>query len=203
MEQNMKHVLRSFNYFKPLAILGLLFFSSPGFGQSPTTYSVETDPATFAFNGYALHARVTPTGWDQWVVGVGIYSMDFPDLFIDMDAENKNMNWDVRLDRGLGLFAEHYFNSGNTGWYIGGQIALQRYKIKNSIISDGSSSYTNLLIMPAVGYRWFPMDNGIYIQPWMGVGYTSKISGSNRLSGMEYHISKIIPFATFHIGYRF
>ena len=42
-----------------------------------------------------------------------------------------------------------------------------------------------------------------YIKPWAGIGYTSKIAGTNQLEGKEYNIAPITMFATLHVGYTF
>lgn len=56
-------------------------------------------------------------------------------------------------------------------------------------------------MMPSGGYNWQPFKFPIYVKPWLGIGYTSKISGSNALVNLEYDISPIVPSATVHVGY--
>ena len=53
------------------------------------------------------------------------------------------------------------------------------------------------------GYTWQPFDFSFYIKPWAGIGYTSKISGTNNLGNSEYDIAPIMMFATLHLGYTF
>lgn len=168
-----------------------------------SSYSLETDPMTFAFDGYAAHFRFNPAGLDHWILGIGTYSMKFPDLFVDMNPDNKDEGWNVQLNRGYGLFSEYYFDPSNKGWFIGSQIALQEYQIKNSGINAKNEDFTNLIIVPYVGFRWYPTNSNFYIQPWMGVGYQTKIQGSASLGGEDYNISPILPFATLHLGYNF
>ncbi len=190
------------NFFKTLLFASVIF-TSQLFAQDKTTFSIETDPGTFAFSGYAFHARVTPAGWGHWELGAGIYSMEFPDLLVDTNPDNKDEGWSVTLDQGIGFFSNYFFNEENTGWFVGNQLAIQTYEVSNKSAGPGNASFTNLLIMPSGGYRWVPFKNGFYVQPWMGIGYTTKISGKTEVGSNSYEIAPILPFLTFHIGYKF
>jgi len=194
--------------FKSIAII---FFMAINFGLfaqenevkiKKTEFSIEIDPATFGFSGYGFHLRIKPKNTEHLLVGIGAYAMDMPDVFVDINQNNKNKGWDVRLNQGYGLFGEHHFTEVNKKWFAGGQIGLQEYKIENKII-QGSEKFTNLLFMAYGGYTWQPFDFNFYIKPWAGIGYNSKISGTNTLGTSEYDISPILMFATLHIGYTF
>ncbi len=192
----------------PIAILLMMTFSLDAFAQhdkqktSKTKFSVEIDPATFAFSGYGFHLRIQPKNSEHLLIGIGAYAMDMPDVFVDFNKNNKNKGWDVRLNQGYGLFGEHHFTEVNKKWFAGGQLGLQEYKIENNTI-QGSESFTNLLFMAYGGYTWQPFDFNFYIKPWAGIGYNSKISGTNTLDTSEYDISSVLMFATLHIGYTF
>ncbi|HID37881.1 MAG TPA: hypothetical protein EYP39_11015 [Ghiorsea sp.] len=98
-----------------IAFAALLFQNT---AIADTKYEVEIDPSTFALNGYAFHARILPESMPQWRLGAGIYSMEFPDIFIDMNSKNKGLGWSVTLDQGIGLFAEYFFKTREKGWYV-------------------------------------------------------------------------------------
>jgi len=189
-----------------MIVLSLTFTANSLLAQEKdnrkTKFSIEIDPATFAFKGYSAHIRIQPKTSNHLLFGVGIYAMDFPDVFVDFNSKNKDKGWDVRLNQGYGFFGEHHFTEVNRKWFIGTQISIQEYKIKNESIS-GSEKFTNFLAMGYFGYTIKPFKNNMYIKPWMGIGYTSKISGNNTLGNLEYDISPITMFATFHIGYTF
>ncbi len=186
-----------------VGLIFTLFWNLPAFSQSGPVIMIETDPATFALNGYAAHLRVHPDFLGHWTLGAGAYSLDFPDLFIDLNSRNKNRGWDVRLNQGFGLFAEYFFDRRDRGWFLGGQVASQKFRIKNDAAGANSSEFTTLLLMGRIGYRFFPMGKNFYLQPWLGIGYITKISGSNRVGSKTYDIFPIMPFLTVHLGYRF
>jgi hypothetical protein len=167
-----------------------------------TTFSLEIDPATFVFNGYSAHLRIKPKNSEHLLVGAGIYAMDMPDPFVNINKENRNKGWQVRINTGAGLFGEYHFKQVNRGFFGGGQLSIQEFKIENDNTA-GSEKFSNVLVMPYGGYTFQPFDFPLYFKAWGGLGYTSKISGENKLGDLEYDISPISMFATLHIGYTF
>lgn len=164
-------------------------------------FSVETDPATLAFNGYAAHIRMAPKQWENWSLGLGVYALDIPNFMLT--ADNKDKGWNSRLQRGIGLFAEYYLNQSRQGWFFGAQLAKQDYALSKDS-NNSETVYSNQLLMLHSGYRWYPAStNAWYVQPWLGLGYTRTSAGHASLAGEQFHISHFIPFATVHLGYEF
>ncbi len=188
-----------------LAIFGLstldLFGQELDKIETVSQFSLEIDPITFALDGYSFHLRYSPKSCDHLLLGLGVYAMDMPEQLVDFNSKNKGKGWDVRLDQGFGLFAEHHFKQVHDEWFVGVQLGLQDYSIEIDGI-NGSSEYTNLLTMSYIGYTW-KWENGLYLKPWAGFGYTDKISGSNEIEDKEYDLAPIAMFATLHIGYSF
>jgi hypothetical protein len=187
-----------------LITLMTLFFGSlkAQNGEKKTRFSIETDPATFAFGGYAAHLRIQPKNSDHFLFGVGTYAMDLPDMIVDLNSNNKNMGWKVRLNQGYGLFAERHFTEVNRKWFIGAQASLQEHILEKDYY-DGDAKFTNALFMGYAGYTLKPFKNELYFKPWAGIGYQTKISGDNMLGDAEYDISPISMFVTLHVGYTF
>ncbi len=171
--------------------------------ESKMTISVETDPSTFALNGYAFHFRIKPRKSQRLVLGAGTYALDFPSLMVDMNSKNNNKDWNVRISSAYSLFGEYYFKEANQKWFVGLQAGIQNFSIKNESYPDAKNTFSNLLLMPSVGYNWQPFKFPIYIKPWMGIGYTSKIEGNNTIGLSEYNIAPVLPFMTLHVGYTF
>lgn len=186
----------------------LLIFLLAGTYQSlnaqntKTKISMEIDPATFAFKGYGIHLRIQPKGMDHFLMGIGTYAMNMPDVLVNFNKQNRNSGWKSRLNQGYSLFGEYHFKDVNKGLFIGSQFGLQQHKISHNEIA-GSEKFTNILAMGYIGYSIKPFRNNFYIKPWAGIGYTSKINGSNILSNLEYDIAPITMFLTLHLGYTF
>ncbi len=189
--------------FKTGLVFLLLFFTTIGHSQNEqaATYSIEIDPATFGFKGYAFHLRFKPKNSEHAQLGLGVYAMDLPDVLVDLNKENKDKNWNARINKGFGLFGEYHFSEVNSKWFVGSQLAAQQFKIENKNLS-GSQLFTNGLLMGYAGYTW-KVGQHFYIKPWAGIGYTTKLSGENVLDNLTYDIDPMMVFATLHLGYTF
>lgn len=168
--------------------------------QAAPTLHLETDPATFAFRGFAAHARLVPEQ-SHWSIGVGVYALDFPDLLVDTNPENKDEGWDVRLDLGVGVFVDYYLRPEPDGWFFGAHIAAQRFQYERERFED-SADGTNGLLMVRAGYTWFPFDAGLYLMPWFGVGVTAPLGGNRAVGGEKYDVFPLIPYGALHAGWR-
>ena len=170
--------------------------------SNKTEVSLEIDPATFAFKGYAFHLRIKPKNSQNKIIGFGTYAMNFPSLLVDLNPENKDKGWNLRLNQGYGLFGEHHFNVVNRGWFVGTQLAMQQYKIKHDEIA-GESDFWNFLALGYGGYTFQPFEMPIYFKVWGGLGYTTKVSGENTLGDQTYDVAPLLIFSALHIGYTF
>lgn len=186
----------------PLSLLGNKKVKAQNDFEKNTKISIELDPATFLFKGYSLHLRIQPKNSDHHLFGVGLYAMDLPDVFVNLNELNKNKGWKARINLGYGLFEEYYFSEVNRKWFVGGQLSIQEFQIENENYT-GFEKFSNILVMPYIGYSFIPFKNRFYIKPWGGVGYTSKISGVNSIQGDTYDIAPLTMFLTVHLGYTF
>jgi len=186
-----------------LALIGMLPFSTNAqVVEKKAKFSIEIDPVTFVFKGFSVHLRIQPKYSDHLLLGAGVYAMDMPSVLVDLNKNNKDKGWNVRLNQGYGLFGEYHFTKVNKKWFAGGQTSIQEYIIKNDLV-PGSSKFTNVLVMGYAGYTFQPFKFKLYFKPWAGIGYTSLISGDNMIGEATYDISPISMFATLHIGYTF
>lgn len=171
--------------------------------ENKTTFSIETDPSTFAFKGYAFHIRIKPGNSKRLVIGAGTYALSMPGIMVDMNKDNKDKGWNVRIKSAYSLFGEYYFKEANNKWFVGLQAGVQNFRNTNNNIAGKESKYGNLILMPSIGYNWQPLKFPMYVKPWFGVGYTSNFSGNGSIDNFKYDISPLIPFVTLHVGYTF
>jgi hypothetical protein len=170
--------------------------------EHQATFTVETDPTTFLLDGYALHLRMKPAKTSRVVIGAGTYSMKLPNAIVNLNSNNKHQEWDVRIKSAYSLYGEYYFKEAFSKFFAGVQAGIQNYSIrKNS--EAMSSKYRTVMLMPMIGYTWLPFNFPLYIKPWVGVGYNAKIAGSTLVGISEYDMPRLMPFFTFHVGYKF
>jgi len=61
-------------FFKSILLSAFLLTTVTGFAQATegqSTFSIEIDPATFAFKGYGFHLRYKPKNSDHFQFGIG------------------------------------------------------------------------------------------------------------------------------------
>ncbi len=183
----------------PLAVFSALFWCASTADAAPHLH-LETDPATFAFSGFAAHARLSPER-SHWSVGLGAYALDFPDLLVNANPNNADEDWEVRLSLGAGAFVDYYLHAEPRGWFFGAQLAIQRFHYERAGV-PGEADGSNLLLMPRTGYTWFPFDRGLYLMPWFGLGVTAPIGGSSSVGGEKYDVFPVIPYGALHVGWQ-
>ncbi len=164
--------------------------------------SLEVDPATFGLNGYSIHLRIQPKNCSHLLAGIGTYALDLPSLFVDFNNNNKDKGWNVRINQGYSFFLEHHFTEVHTQWFIGAQLGIQEFNIERNE-NIGQEQFSNALAMSYIGYTLNLGESSFYLKPWAGIGYTTKLTGANKLNGSEYDISPFSFFLTFHAGYTF
>jgi hypothetical protein len=197
-----------------ILVIALTFFSEgrklcaqdyiPIFSQDYSSrLSLEIDPATFILRGYSFHIRYQPMVSKRLLIGVGTYAFDMPQPLINLNGMNKDEGWKVKVRNAYSLYGELFFKEANYGWFIGEQVGFQRFRVSNNKEAAGPAKFNCLVLMTYLGYSWHPYKGSFYIKPWVGLGYTSRVDGTNTVGSMRYDIAPLIPFFTFHIGYTF
>lgn len=184
-----------------LAFISSLTLSFLTSAQSQAGVDIEIDPATFVFDGNSLHLRYTHESAPQWRWGIGTYSLEIPDLLVDINKKNRDQQWDVKINRAIGVFTEYYFNPSQIGWFVGAQVSTQDFVIKKPQLSN--TEFTNGLLMLNLGYKWEFKNSQFYLLPWMGLGYTKTIDKDTERKAAGFDLDPITSFMTLHLGYKF
>jgi hypothetical protein len=176
----------------------------PVFSQDYSSrLSLEIDPATFILRGYSFHVRYQPMFSERFLIGVGTYAFDMPQALVNMNGMNKDEGWKVKVRNAYSLYGELFFTKANHGWFIGEQVGFQRFRVSNNKEATGLAKFNCLVLMTYLGYSWHPYKGSFYIKPWLGLGYTSRVDGTNTVGSMRYDVAPLTAFFTFHIGYSF
>jgi hypothetical protein len=128
------------------------------------------------------------------LLGAGTYALS---------TNSRDKTWKVRIKSAYSLYSEYYFKEANKKWFVGLQAGVQNYKISTDNVSNITSEYRNFLIMPSVGFNWSPFKFPLYIKPWLGLGYTTKVAGTNTIDNKVYNFSHTQLHLAFHVGYTF
>lgn len=190
-----------------IPILAALIFAEPAWAESPYKISVETDPATFAFNGYAAHVRIQSNESEAlkpWTLGLGVYSMKFPSIMRDLAINQSTGSATLKLQSAYGVFIDRHFSpETGEGLFVGAHLAYHQYDLTDSVTPNRPTTYNAWLFMPRIGYEMKIGKSGLYVLPWLGIGYLSPNSNTAILGNNSYSINHWLPFGTLHVGYTF
>jgi hypothetical protein len=162
-------------------------FAAPS--RAVAQVEVEVDPIAYAFNGFSLHlARVL----GPVRVNLGTFGLDIP------SAYHGNEGWTATM-RGAGVKVD-YLGSGIDGFFIGAEGGYMRNKY--ALSAGGDAVERGILGLGArSGYRQPLGRRGLYVAPWVGVGYN--FHGEDVVIGGEaFKRSAISIFPTVHVGWR-
>jgi len=164
-------------------------------------FSVEIDPSAYAFSGYAGHVRYhLGAGWE---LSAGTYAMKMPSALKPMFLKSNTEDTDIKIKSAYAFFIDKYLSEKSEGYFIGLEIGRQSYQVENLNLSQQAESYDANLFMPRFGYKYILGSSGLYVLPWVGVGYLQLSQDSINLGAHKTELKNILPFATIHLGYNF
>lgn len=177
-------------------------------------FIVEIDPLPYLWGGAGGHFGWTPKGNKHFAYGAGIIAgPELPDAVHNMSSKNKNQGWHLKVNQGASLWTHYYYRQPNKGWYSGLQLITQEMKLTNDHFPGEADRTNTLIVALSTGYVWYPSKKvNLYLRPWAGLAYQKTIKSTFEpgevtpemvVGDREYHLSSLLPFATFHIGYKF
>jgi hypothetical protein len=160
--------------------------------------SVETDVTRLALGSLSFHLMVRPSFAPRLRVGLGRVGGQLPKLFHTLFDPNEG--WHVTEQGGVVQAFFHLESEGST-FFAGGYLRFDRWDWRRPELA-GTASGSQLFVMPAAGYRWFPVDSGLYVAPWFGLGFSVWNSGAGVLEGQTYQPLRWFPVPAIHVGYE-
>lgn len=164
--------------------------------------SIELDPMTTPLGARNLLVYVEPPQLPHWSASIIAFAADFPDWMDDiLSYRNRDGDFEHAIRPSPGITLDRFFTAERAGWHVGAFMFLWRHRVRRG---GDEASYSTHVILPRVGYRWFPSRRvNFYVDPFAGVMFEYKIAGDNRVDGATHRPTPIIPFASVHMGYHF
>ena len=151
---------------------------------------VEVDPMAYAMDGFSLHlARM----FGPVRMNVGTFGIRVPEFV------HGNEGWTNTM-RGVGVKVDHV-GSSQAGLFAGIEGGVMRMKYDRAA-STSPETRTVVGIGVRAGHRTFIGDRGLYVAPWIGVGYNMN-GDPVQVDGAEFERSALSIFPTIHVGWRF
>jgi len=187
LQRKWQDILSNAQRLAVILAFGLVLFAP---GRAAAQVEVEADPIAWALNGYSLHVAKL---FGQLRVNVGAFGVDVP------TALHGNDGWESTM-RGAGVKID-YLGASRDGFFMGVEGGYMRY----NYLRTGEIAPVGRDVLGAGvrgGYRLLLGGRGLYVVPWVGVGYN--INGDDVVvAGERFDRSAITVFPTVHLGWRF
>lgn len=162
-----------------------------------STFAFEVDPIAYLLHGYSVHGVYQP---NRWSLDFGLYGLRVPEKFHGNEGF-------TTTSRGYGLKVNYSLQSSGKGFFtgVGAGNGTTLAKHRESGAEGTGHSWS---IRPQFGYRLFLQEGaagkvrGFYITPWISLDYQFQ-HDKIKFNNLDYKESRITPFATIHVGYRF
>lgn len=185
-----------------IALFCILFAAGSCAKEADYPLYVEGGPVAYVSNGYSLIVRKQLAERPNEVLGIGVYGMNLPADIAANTSGNQGKGWSVKLRGAAGIFWDSYSNNDVRGWSLGVHVAVQDIVLSNNNYT-GNAELRTLFILPRISYQWYPFDGNFYLVPFVGYGYTHKLSGSTMVGTIAYKVPEFTPLLMLHAGYRF
>ncbi len=153
--------------------------------------SVQVDAVLYALKGYSWWLGVAPAPHLNVVFGTASGTIPF----------GLPSGYTFGLVRSALVAGVQYypFDAANSGLYF--TLHLGRFELLFSGPSNPPGGYDQLMVMPSVGYRWFPMStSGFYVAPFVVAGlamYTYAETGATLPHPL------VTPLPGLYVGWEF
>jgi len=164
--------------------------------------SVELDPLTTPIGARNLFLYIEPPALEHWSMSIGAFASDFPDAIDNiMSYRNRDAGFDIKVRLSPGLTVDYFLSGERSKWHVGVMMFLWRYEVERN---GSQATFTNHVVLPRIGYRWFPFDSvNVYLDPFAGLMTEYTVSGDATVDGATVKATPIIPFASAHLGFHF
>lgn len=162
--------------------------------------SLATDPAAWVFGGYSAIAMVEPEALPKLRLTAELWGMDFPDALVALSAENRDEGWQRRFTHAFAVYVDYHFGGEGSRWHVGGAFDLLRSRLTRE---DEEGLLYSAEFLARGGYRWFPFDDGLFIDPWLAAGWIFPVGPLPVVAGERFVEFPIQVVGTAHFGWRF
>lgn len=175
----------------------LVLAEASGHADAPAL-SAEGDVTRLALGSLSFHVMVRPPQLPRLRVGIGRVGGQLPGIFHRLFDPNDG--WVVSEQGAAAQAFVHLRESGSTA-FAGTYVRFDRWEWRRDDMA-GVDRGSQVFVMPAVGYRWFPTRTGLFVTPWAGLGVSVWNSGAGRLGDQTYEPLRWFPIVAIHAGWE-
>jgi hypothetical protein len=160
--------------------------------------SIEGDATRLALGSLSFHLMLRLAEAPRLRLGVGRVGGALPGVFHRLFDPNEG--WSVTEQGAAAQVFYHLEPEGST-LFVGAYLRFDRWEWRRDDMA-GVDRSSQLFPMPAIGYRWFPTDSGVFVSPWAGMGFSVWHSGAGKLGPHVYKPLEWFPILAIHVGYE-
>ena len=142
-----------------------------------THFTTAIDVSPFSMGGYSFKAGIIPKSCSKTEIAIEAFSMNIPDMVIDLNSKNANAGWDERVNNGLALYIDRKLGSKRSSFWAGAGFVYLNHDVDNKHVFF---NYQQMEYLARVNYKWYPFGNsGFYVNPYIALAGRHKIGGDN------------------------
>lgn len=164
---------------KPIIILlfSLLAAQIKAQDTSAYHYTIAADLSPFAFNGYSIKGGFITKNLSKTEFAFEIFSMEIPDVVINLNKSNANKGWYEKVKLGNALYVDKKLGEKRNSFWIGGGLVFLNHEVKNTSVK---TSFQQLEYLARINYKYYPFKTAnFYINPYIALAGRHKIGGDN------------------------
>lgn len=168
------------------------------FGQDSLNhhFNFAADISPYAFNGYSIKAGIIPKALPNYDFSAELFSMKIPELVVELNAKNKDQNWNEKVEYGIAIYTDRKISSNRNSFWAGLGLVYLNQSANNELESNKFSQFEALA---RVNYKWYPFNNGFYVNPYLALAGRKKINGNNG----SYELSPLMVISSIYLSWEF
>ncbi len=187
-----------------LVLTALLVAALPVSAQDTETsprvnsIAVEADVLAYGLPGYSGIINVSLANGFQIAFGQGRYEV--PSFLLKGDANYDAVQWKATSTSIQVLRTTYRFKGPmKSGPALGAIVLNQRWRLRSERVS-GDTTFRPLSVGVTGGY-YVHVGQHFYIYPTAAFTYNRVVSGSTKLGTANYHVERLAPNASLHMGW--
>ena len=159
---------------------------------------VASDITPWLLGGYSAVVSVDLDA--GWRMTGEVWGMDYPSLLVELTPANQGEGWSRTVTFAGAGYVDYHPSGEGRGLHVGGAVDLLKSRVSRL---DDSDTFWSFEALVRVGTRWFPWDEGLFLNPYAAVGPLFALGPPALAAGEPFVESPVQALATVHLGWRF
>ena len=169
---------------------------TPAKGEQKNKLTMALDVSPFAFSGGSFKMGWVPATFSGSEFSLEWFSMEIPQLVVDLNSKNKGKGWKEKVDWAWALYYDQKWGESKNDFYYGLGFVYLKEEVKN----DQLFQYSQLEYLLRFSYKYHPFESlGFYLQPYVALAYRHKILGHTG----TYSLQPFLVIPSMYLSWEF